>query len=696
MAPETLTCTCGYCSTGCNLVFSLADGKVDKIKPNADYPVNLGKVCPKGFTMLEHLKAPDRALTPYTRNGNGKLEPVGWERAYAEFVRNLRGIQDRYGREAVAFLGTGQISSEEFALLGALSKFGMGILHGDGNTRQCMATAVVAYKQAFGFDAPPFTYKDFEESDVLVFVGANIVIAHPIMWNRVKMNAKKPEIVVIDPRKTEIARFSTQHYPLKPKSDLALLYGVANMLAERGWIDRTFIEEHTSGFDQFRGHVRAFGVDRVCRETGLSRTQVEKLAETIHRGKAVSFYWTMGVNQSHQGVRTAEAIINLSLITGNVGRPGTGPNSITGQCNAMGSRLFSNTTSLYCGRDFANPGHRRQVADIAGIDEPLVPAQASWAYDRILEGIGDGSIRGLWIIATNPVHSWIDKSGLSSLLDRLDYLVVQDMYHSTETAERADLVLPAAGCGEKEGTFINSERRISVIGRIQQPPGEALADFDIFKGIARAWGCGELLREWSSPEAVFGIMKRLSKGTACDFSGIRDYAQIVEKGGIQWPYPEGFETADKERRLFADGRFFHPDGRAKLFFEDVVPLPEVASVEYPFVLLTGRGTIAQWHTQTRTGKVPALRKIYPEEAYVEVNPEDAARLGIGEADRVEVSSRRGRVKVKAAVRDTVPPGEVFMPMHYFETNLLTYPAFDPYSREPAYKMGAVSLKKADA
>ena len=195
METETLTCTCGYCSTGCNLVFSMTDGKVDKVKPNPDYPVNLGKVCPKGFTMLEHLKAADRAVTPLMRNGRGKLEPVAWGKAYEEFVRNFRNIQNRHGKESVAFISTGQISSEEFALLGALSKLGMGIVHGDGNTRQCMATAVVAYKQAFGFDAPSFTYKDFEESDVLVFVGANIVIAHPIMWNRVKMNAKKPEIV---------------------------------------------------------------------------------------------------------------------------------------------------------------------------------------------------------------------------------------------------------------------------------------------------------------------------------------------------------------------------------------------------------------------------------------------------------------------------------------------------------------------
>jgi anaerobic selenocysteine-containing dehydrogenase len=695
MTDGTISSTCGYCSTGCNLLFSLSGGNVDKVKPNPDYPVNLGKVCPKGFTMLEHLKAPDRATSPYLKNGNGKLEPVGWERAFSELTASFKKIQERHGKESVAFLSTGQISSEEFALLGTVAKFGMGILHGDGNTRQCMATAVVAYKQAFGFDAPPFTYKDFEESDVLVFVGANVVIAHPIMWNRVKMNGRSPEIVVIDPRKTEMARFATQHYPVRPKSDLSLLYGIANLLIGRGWIDKEFVTAHTSGFAELAAHVKKFTTDRVCADTGLAREQVEKLARQIHGGKRVSFYWTMGVNQSHQGVRTAEAIINLALITGNIGRAGTGPNSITGQCNAMGSRLFSNTASLFCGRDFLNPSHRGEVAGILGIDAGLVPSRASWAYDRILEGVREGTIRGLWIVATNPAHSWINKNDLFPLFEKLDYLVVQDMYHTTETAQRADLILPAAGAGEKDGTFINSERRFGVISRVVPPPGEAKTDFDIFLGVAKAWGCGGLVREWTSPEAAFEIMKRLSKGTPCDFSGIRDYAMIVERGGIQWPFPEEDGAKDRERRLFEDGRFFTPDGRAKLIFEDVQPLPEVTNGGYPFLLLTGRGTIAQWHTQTRTGKVPALKKIYPEDAYVEINPADARRLDVKESELVEVRSRRGAVKVKAAVRDTVPEGEVFMPMHYAETNFLTYPAFDPYSREPAYKMGAVALRRAD-
>src|SRR5437868_6306185 len=274
----------------------------------------------------------------------------------------------------------------------------------------------------------------------------------------------------------------------------------------------------------------------------------------------------MGVNQSHEGVRLAQAIIDVALLTGNIGRPGTGANSITGQCNAMGSRLFSNTTNLLGGHDFANPVHRAKVAGVLGMDEALIPPRASVAYDQILEKILAGKIRGLWVVATNPAHSWINQLFAHDVLDRLDFLVVQDMYTSTETARRAHLLLPAAGWGEKEGTFINSERRLGLTKRVARAPGEALADFSIFRLVAEAWGCGPLFSSWSSPEAVFQILRRLSRGQPCDFGGITDYAMIDALGGIQWPFPEGAAAAP-ERRLFEDGVFFHSDGRARFIFD---------------------------------------------------------------------------------------------------------------------------------
>jgi assimilatory nitrate reductase catalytic subunit len=399
-------------------------------------------------------------------------------------------------------------------------------------------------------------------------------------------------------------------------------------------------------------------------------------------------------------------------MTGNIGRPGTGANSITGQCNAMGSRLFSNTTNLLGGHDFANPTDRSKVADVLGIDEATIPHEASWPYHRILEGILRGEIRGLWIVATNPAHSWINQGMARDVLERLDFLVVQDMYHNTETAQLAHLVLPAAGWGEKNGTFINSERRIGVVRKVARAPGDALADFHIFRLVAEYWGCGEMFREWTSPEAVFQLLKKLSVGQPCDITGIEDYQMLERSGGIQWPYPAGsvelgagsqnsnFPTPCSplpapcsERRLFEDGRFHHSDGRARFLYESPRAFPEQPNSKYPFVLLTGRGSAAQWHTQTRTAKSAILRKLYSKELHVEINPLDAQRQRIRSGDRVTIQSQRGVLRGRAFVTAGIEPGQLFIPMHYPETNLLTNSSFDPYSHQPAYKACAVALER---
>jgi anaerobic selenocysteine-containing dehydrogenase len=705
---DTTDMICGFCSTGCSLAIHLKNGQAINLSPTTNYPVNLGMACPKGWEALAPLRAGDRAKTPYLRDKSGTLQPTDWDTALQIFTLRFKAIQEKYGNEAVAWLGTGQICTEELAFLGALAKFGMGVVHGDGNTRQCMATAATAYKQSFGFDAPPFTYKDFEESDVLVFVGSNLCIAHPIMWQRVCRNERKPEIVVVDPRKTETAMAATWHYAIRPKSDLALLYGVANQLIAHDWIDRKFIDSHTTGFEAFSEFVSQFSAEAVSEVTGLSTGQIHELGETVHRGRRVSFWWTMGVNQGHEATRTAQAIINLALMTGNIGRPGTGANSITGQCNAMGSRLFSNTTNLLGGHDFLSANDREKVARILQLDVARIPNVDSWAYDQIVEGIANDKIKGLWVVATNSSHSWINQRGFSEIVKKLDFLVVQDMYLTTETARIADLILPAAGWGEKSGTFINSERRIGLVKKVSRAPGQALSDFNIFKLVAQYWGCGDMFKRWSSPESVFQILKELSRGQACEITGIRDYRMIEDAGGIQWPLLEASQRAtggetprtlreskasfESERRLFADGEFFHPDKRARFLFEAPRIAPEIPDELYPFLLLTGRGTSSQWHTQTRTGKSAVLRKLYPDGIYVEMNTQDAESLGIQTNQRALIGSRRGEIIATVFVTNTVQQGQLFVPMHYAVTNELTYPAFDPYSRQPSYKACAVAVK----
>ena len=688
----TTSVTCGFCSTGCGLNIHLRNGAAIGLTPATDYPVNLGMACPKGWESLSVLNSDDRATTPLLRDGFGRLVPTDWDTALKTFVDRFQDILRKHGPESVAFLSTGQITTEEMALLGAVAKFGMGLVHGDGNTRQCMATAVVAYKESFGFDAPPYSYADFEESDVIVLVGSNLCIAHPILWERVCRNRRDPKVVVVDPRRTETAMAATSHLAIAPKSDLTFFNGVARVLIREGWTDREFIEKHTTGFEKYLEFIDNFTPRRVTKFSGVSERDLHEFARTIHEGPRVSFWWTMGINQSHEGVRASQAIINLALLTGNIGKPGTGANSITGQCNAMGSRLFSNTASLFAGRDFRDADHRREVGEILNISVDRIPDRNSLAYDQILDGVRSGKVRGLWIIATNPAHSWIEQRSLREVFDKLDFLVVQDMYSSTETARRADLVLPAAAWGEKDGTVINSERRFGLFKKVVRAPGKALADFSIFKLIADAWGCGDLFEAWKDPESVFQILKRLSKGRPCDIEGIRDYRMIDDLGGVQWPCPEGLEHPETERRLFEDGRFYHADGKARFIFEDTRDPLESPDNDYPLWLLTGRGSVAQWHTQTRTKKSAVLRKLASVEIYVEINPGDARAAQIQPNQWVVVETRRGKVKAKAVLTQSVKPGQIFIPMHYDIANTLTLSSFDPYSRQPSYKACAARVQ----
>ncbi len=714
---STTTTVCGFCSTGCGLNIHLGEQGAINVTPDPTYPVNLGMACPKGWESIAVLDAPDRGTTPLWRDPTtGRQSPIGWIAALEIMADKFRYWSEVGGPESAAFLSTGQIPTEEMFLLGSLWKFGLGFLHGDSNTRQCMATSHVAYKQAFGFDAPPFSYDDFEESDVLIFIGANPCIAHPILWERVMKNKRHPEILVIDPRRTETAQAGSHHFQIAPKSDLTLLYTILRNVIERGWIDRTFVEASTRGFGELAEFVSSFSNQEAMDLANLSEEELELLTQAFRPGRRVSCWWTMGVNQSHEAVRTAQAIINLCLVTGNIGKPGTGPNSITGQMNAMGSRLYSNTSGLVGGRDFQNPKHRQEVSTIMEIPLERIPDRTSLAYDQILDAVLDGKIRALWVIATNPAHSWIGSDTFRRVREKLDFLVVQDMYHTSQTAQMADLYLPAAGWGEKEGTQINSERRIGVSKRVRRPPGQALSDFDIFRLVAKATGCNHLFGRFTSPESAFGLMCELSANQPHDFTGIVDYRQIDAAGGIQWPYPsksprprttenvrEGLPQSlrsmvvgdEGHRRLFEDGKFFTSDGKAKLLFDPPRPPGEVPDEVYDLVLMTGRGSSAQWHTGTRTDKSALLKSLSPQHLVLEMHPKDIEQRDLEAGREVVVKSRRGQLVALLLSTPNVGVGSVFLPMHDSRVNLLTFPSFDPHSREPSYKHAAVSVERGD-
>ncbi|WP_097032871.1 molybdopterin oxidoreductase family protein [Clostridium tertium] len=687
--------TCNLCALACNIDFYVDNGKIQKVSPTVDYPVNKGFCCIKGLNLDKQQTKIKARKSPLLRDENGEMREISWNKGFEVFAKKMTEIQAKYGKESVAYISTGQMTTEEMALLGHVGRNYMG-MHGDGNTRLCMATSVVAHKQSFGFDAPPYTLNDAELSDTIILIGANPVIAHPVFWGRIRKN-KDAKIITVDPRKSETAINSHMWVDIKPKSDLVLLYTLANVLIQNGWIDKKYIDKHTEGYEDFKNHVSKFTLDNVEEETGISKERVLELAEIIHNGKRVSFWWTMGVNQGYQAVRTAQSIINLALITGNIGRPGTGANSLTGQCNAMGSRAFSNTAGLYGGGDFDNPVRRKAVAEALEVDESVLATKPTLPYNVIIEKAIAGEIKGLWVICTNPRHSFTNNDEFKKAVENLDFLVVQDIYEDTHTAQLCDLYLPSVPAIKKEGVLINTERRLSKVNPVVPKEEGELSDFEIFLNIGKELGMGSLLDNWKTPRDVFELLKKCSKGMPCDITGVT-YEMLEGKNmegsrGVQWPFKEGQVIEEDERRLYEDGNYYTPSKKAKFHFEDIAENPTETSKEFPYILNTGRGTVGQWHTQVRSREIEH-NKIYRKESYVLMNPELARELNINENERVNITSQNGNTnEFNVVYSENVKKDHIYAPMHYIETNSLTPSVYDPYSKEPSFKTVAVNILK---
>ena len=685
VADKWVKTTCGYCSVGCGMLIGVKDGKAVAARGNPDHPVNRGKLCPKGLSEHHILDAPGRATQPLLRK-NGKLEPVSWDEALETMIERIGTIQAKHGFNSLGVVGTGQLLTEEFYTLGKLVQLGFRTPNHDGNTTLCMASAVSGYKLSFGSDGPPGNYKDLETADVILLIGANIADNHPILCNRLERN-KKRTLIVVDPRVTKTAMMADIHLPIKPRGDIALINGIAHILIRDGLIDRDYIAEHTTGFDELANFVASYTPEHVAQVTGLSVSQIEHVALLYGRAKAAFIGWTMGVNHSTQGAATVTAINNLALITGNIGRGGAAPFSITGQCNAMGTREAGFTSSLPGYRKFDNAADREELAALWDLDVRYIPKARGLAYPDIIEAAVTGKIKALWFIATNPAVSFPNYSVLEQALRSVEFLVVQDGFHPTPTSDFAHLVLPAAIWGEKEGTYTNSERRVSKANRIVAPPGEARADFDIFLDLAERMGVRQVLYPgWATTHDAFREWQRVSAGRMCDYSQFT-WDEIERVGGLQW----GGE------RLYGDGIFPTADGRAKLHLVPCEPFVEQPNKEYDFILNTGR-TVEHWHTRTKTAQVDMLNKMVPN-AWIEMNPVDATRLKLRSHDRVTVVSRRSRVaNLELRITAIVAPGQVFMPFHFSETNsnLVTLGAFDPISREPNFKQCAVRIEKTTA
>lgn len=694
--------TCGYCSVGCGMLLGVRDGRAVAVQGDPEHPVNRGRLCPKGLSEHLSIHAAGRLDAPVI---DGRR--AGWDEALDRVVEGLRSIVERHGPDSIAVLSTGQLVTEEFYALGKLVRLGMGVRHFDGNTTLCMSSAVAGYRMSFGTDGPPGCYEDFELADVVVLWGANIADNHPLLAPRVLTDRGRRTLVVVDPRVTKSAMLADLHVPVAPRGDVALLNGVLRVLLDDGAIDLDRTRGLVDGLDHLLAHLDSWPRERAAAESGLTLDALETLARTIGGAERCVMAWTMGVNHSVQGTETVTLLNTLAVLTGNIGRPGAAPFSITGQCNAMGTRETGFTASMPGYRAYDDRVQRAELATRLGISEDRLPAERGRAYPDIVNAVVSGRIRGLWVIGTNPVVSYPNREVLEQGLRSLDLLVVQDGFETPTTA-LAHVVLPSGIWGEKEGTFTNSERRVSRVRAAVAPPGEARSDFDIVLALAERWGCrDELFPGWSHPRDAFEEWRRISTGRPCDYSGI-SWERIDEAGGVQWPCPASPAGTDDiadsgalddvplggTPRLYTDLRFNRPNGKAMLHPVEPKPLRDRPRAEFPFVLNTGR-TVEHWHTRTKTGRIPILEGLAPE-AWVEVHPLDAVAIGVRSGEWVKVSSSRGSVdRIRVRVTTIVRPGEVFIPFHWDSAcaNRLTDDEFDPISREPNYKQCAVRIER---
>ena len=687
--------TCNFCAIDCNLDFYVEDGRIVKTVPTPGYPVNDGFSCIKGLSLSKQQTTVKPNALPKIRQADGSFKEVSWDEGFSHVAKKLLELQEKYGKESVAGISTGQLTLEEFAIFGHVMRNFLQT-NVDGNTRLCMASAAVAHKGTYGYDAPGYTLQDLELSDTIVFIGANPVVAHPIIWGRVRNNqVPGHKIIVIDPRKSETARNADYWYPLRHRSDLTLFYTIANLLIEKDWVDHAFVDAHTEGYADYATFVKAFTLERGAEVTGLSEEQILELTELIHSGKRVSFWWTMGVNQGYEAVRTAQSIMNLAFLTGNVGKPGTGGNSVTGQCNAMGSRLFSNTTCLFAGGDFGDEKERERLAGIIGIDPDLMAKKPTLPYNKIIEGINAGEIKGLWILCTNPRHSWTNNETFASAAKKLELFVVQDIYDTIESAEDCTVYLPVVPGIKKEGTYINLERRMSAMRQVLPRGENEISDYECILGVGKALGMGDALAKWETPRECFDLLRECSRNKPCDFTGVK-WDDLTDSHGRQWPYPEGRETefADEQRRLYSDGKFFTPSGKAKFVFEEPMENPCPVTEEFPLVFNTGRGTVGQWHTQSRTKEVKFVEDVSLKTAYLYMNTRLAEENGIHEMEEIRVfAPNRQNAVFAVKITDNVQYGELYAPIHYIECNKLTPSIYDKYSREPDYKGGTCRFEK---
>jgi len=691
--------TCSYCGVGCGMRVQVRNGRIAAVVGDEAHPVNRGMLCTKGRELHRTVHRRDRLVRPHLRSSRSHpFAPVDWDDALGFAAERMAEILRRRGPEAVAFYLSGQLLTEDYYAFNKLGKGFIGTPHLDTNSRLCMSSAVAAYKRAFGADGPPICYDDIERASCFFIVGANPAWAHPILFRR--MEAAKEanpalRVIVVDPRRTDTCSIADLHLALRPGTDLALLLAMFHVLLWEGLIDEAFIAKHTKGFEQAADAARAWTPRKAASVCGLDAAEIVRTALWFAENDTLSF-WCQGINQSTHGTDAGNALINLHLATGKIGKPGNGPFSLTGQSNAMGGREVGGLANMLAAhRDY---DARDEVARFW--QAPRVPQGPGKTAVEIFDALEKGEIEAIWIVCTNPLVSLPNRAQIERALRKAQLVIVSDAYFPTDTAMLAHLVLPAAGWGEKEGTITNSERRILRVRKAVPAPGLARPDWMIASMFARrlATALGEDWGDafsWRTAAEVFDEHRRLARGRLLDIGGL-SHALLDAQGPQRWPYPEGARRDTP--RLYCDFRFATPDRKARFVpvsFREPVEKPDR---EYPFSLLTGR-VRDQWHTMTKTGRVSRLMQHAPA-PFLSLHPEDAKELGVAEEDLVRVVSRRGRAIAKVHIDAGMRRRCAFLPMHWPElfaravqANALTINALDPVSKQPELKHAAVRIER---
>ncbi len=721
--------TCCYCGTGCGVIIHSAGNRIVGVEGDPEHPANFGKLCTKGNTL--HLAAVQtgRATVPMLRESrDAPRKPATWDHALATAAERFAAIIHEHGPDAVGFYISGQLLTEDYYVFNKLARALVGTNNIDSNSRLCMSSAVAAYKATLGSDAVPCSYEDIDLADLILIAGANPAFAHPIVYRRIEAaRAANPDLklIVVDPRRTDTAADADLHLAITPGSDVLLYSAMLHVLLWEGMIDDNFIAEHTTGFADLRKQLAELTPGTVAPVCGVKADDIVTAARWFGQAKAPLSFWCQGLNQSTHGTANGAALIHLHLATGTIGKPGMGPFSLTGQPNAMGGREAGAMANLLPGhRNLLDAADRAELAALWGI--PALPERPGKTAVEMFDAVRDGSIKAIWIACTNPAQSLPDLARVREALQTAEFVVVQDAWADTETAAFADLLLPAATWGEKDGTVTNSERRISRVRAAVPPPGEARADWRIARDFALALSArlteprhpgesrdpgkapeasipastgmtAETLFPFTTPAEVYAEHVATTLGRDLDIGGL-SHAALDRLGPQQWPFPAGAKTG--EARLFIDHRFAFDDGKARFIPVATGLTAESPDARHPFRLVTGR-LRDQWHGMSRTGRVPRLYAHEPEPA-VRLHPADMARRGWREGTLMNLRSRRGEIVLPLAASDDVRPGQAFVAMHWGRrtlahdgVNALTLPAFDPVSKQPELKHAAVRIEPAD-